>query len=108
MVGVGTASRKRLGGDRCVLFAFDGRWIDLVASRVRGEFRDALVWLGNPKAAEGADRMYVTRSWRATVGVRAVLTDRITIKAEYLRNGEYGGIPAIDNDVFSSSLVMIF
>ena len=33
----------------------------------RGEYRDAFVWLGN-------ERAYLTKSWRATVGVRWVLT----------------------------------
>ncbi len=75
---------------------------------VRGELRDAEVWLGDPTAASGADRLYVTRSWRATLGVRAALTDRLIVKAEYLRNGEYGRVPSIPNDVFTSSLVAIF
>ncbi len=34
-------------------------------------------------------------------------TDRIILKAEYLHNGEYGGIPQIKNDIFTSSLVLI-
>ena len=29
------------------------------------------------------------------------------LKAEYLRNGEYGGIPEIKNDVFMTSLLII-
>jgi hypothetical protein len=36
------------------------------------------------------------------------LTARAVLKAEYLRNGEYGGIPTVANDVFTSSLVMGF
>jgi hypothetical protein len=67
----------------------------------RGEFRDAFVWMSNQRA-------YLTKSWRATAGVRYVVTTRAVLKAEYLRNGEYGGIPAIANDVFTSSLVMGF
>jgi hypothetical protein len=73
----------------------------------RGEFRDALVWLGDPSADMGANRAYLTKSWRATGGARVVFSDRVVLKAEYLRNGEYGGIPGIRNDVFTSSLVFM-
>jgi hypothetical protein len=67
----------------------------------RGEFRDAFVWLGDQRA-------YLTKSWRATLGLRWVITARAVLKAELLKNGEYGGIPAIANDVFTTSLVMGF
>jgi hypothetical protein len=67
----------------------------------RGEFRDAFVWLSDQRA-------YVTKSWRATGGVRWVLTTRAVLKAEYLHNGEYDGVPNIANDIFTSSLVMGF
>jgi hypothetical protein len=77
-------------------------WLGLLA---RGEYRDAFVWLGNPAAPDGANRAYLTKSWRATGGVRIVFNERIMLKAEYLRNGEYGGIPEIRNDMFTSSLV---
>jgi len=73
----------------------------------RGEFRDAFVWLGDPTAEAGANRAYLTKSWRATGGVRIVFSDRVVLKAEYLHNGEYGGIPQIPNDVFTSSIVFI-
>ena len=73
----------------------------------RIEYRDAFVWLGDPNAAGGADRAYLTKGWRATGGVHINFTDRIVLKAEYLHNGEYGGIPQIRNDVFTSSLVLI-
>jgi hypothetical protein len=76
----------------------------------RGDLRDALVWLGNPNSATGtaADRIYVTKSWRATGGVRAVINEHIVLKAEYLHNGEYGRIPQIANDVFTSSLLLLY
>jgi hypothetical protein len=76
----------------------------------RGELRDALVWLGNPDSLTGigADRLYITQSWRATGGVRAVINEHIVLKAEYLHNGEYGRVPQIANDVFTSSLVLIY
>jgi len=73
----------------------------------RGEFRDAFVWLGDPSSPEGANRAYITKSWRATGGLRLAFSDRIMLKAEYLRNGEYGGIPEIKNDVFTTSLLLI-
>jgi hypothetical protein len=73
----------------------------------RGEFRDALVWLGDPNSASGADRLYLTKEWRATGGFHINFTDRIILKAEYLHNGEYGNIPQIKNDIFTSSLVLI-
>ena len=74
----------------------------------RGEMRDAVVWLGDPQAPEGANRVYITKSWRGTFGVKAVLHQRVLLKAEYLHNGEYGGIPAIANDVFTSSFLFSF
>jgi hypothetical protein len=67
----------------------------------RAEYRDALVWLGN-------ERAYVTKSWRATVGGRWVITPRAALKAEYLHNGEYGRVPQVRNDVFTSSLVLSY
>jgi hypothetical protein len=67
----------------------------------RGEYRDAFVWLADQRA-------YLTKSWRATVGLRWVLTSRAVLKAEYLQNGEYGGIPNIANNIFTTSLVMGF
>jgi hypothetical protein len=29
-------------------------------------------------------------------------------KVEYLHNGEYGGVPQIQNDVFTSSLLLMY
>jgi hypothetical protein len=74
----------------------------------RGEFRDALVWLGNPNAVGGADRLYITKSWRATFGTRIVVNEHVVIKAEYLYNGEYGQVPQIPNNVFTSSLLLMY
>jgi hypothetical protein len=80
---------------------------------LRAEFRDALVWLGDPMlsdpaATTSADRLYVTKSWRLTAGLRAVITDKLVAKAEYLHNGEYGDVPSIPNDVFTTSVVMSY
>jgi hypothetical protein len=74
----------------------------------RADLRDALVWLGNPDAPGGAERLYITKGWRATAGVRVVPSEHIVVKAEFLHNGEYGGIPLIRDDVFTSSLVLIY
>ena len=67
----------------------------------RAEFRDALVTLG-------MDRIYVTKEWRATGGVRVVVNPHMVVKAEYLHNDEYGGINEFDNDIATSSLVLFF
>jgi len=80
---------------------------------LRAELREALVWLGDPMLQASAptttaDRLYVTKSWRVTVGMRAVITERLVAKVEYLHNGEYGGVPSIPNDVFTSSVVMSY
>jgi hypothetical protein len=75
---------------------------------VRGEHRDARVWLGDGSSPTGGERMYLTRVWRATLGARMALSERVVLKAEYLRNGEYGGLPDIHNDVFTSSLVLVY
>jgi len=74
----------------------------------RGDLRDALVWLGNPASMNGADRLYITKEWRATGGVHAAISEHIVLKAEYLHNGEYGRIPQIANDVFTSSLLLVY
>ena len=67
----------------------------------RGELRDARVWLGD-------ERLYITKGWRAVGGLRFVANDHIVVKAEYLHNGEYGGVPQIRDEVFTSSLVLAF
>jgi hypothetical protein len=75
---------------------------------LRAEHRDARVWLGDGAAPMGGDRMYLTKVWRGTVGARILLSERVVMKAEFLRNGEYGGLPDIPNDVFTSSLVLMY
>jgi hypothetical protein len=81
----------------------------MVGLLARAEFRDALVFLGvpDPMADTTGNRLYVTKNWRGTGGVRVVFSDRIVLKAEFLRNGEYGGIPEIPDDVFTTSLLLI-
>jgi len=80
----------------------------LVGFLARGEVRDADVWLGDPNSLTGGDRLYITRQWRVTGGVRVVVNQHIAVKAEYLHNGEYGSIPQIADDVFTSSLVLSY
>jgi hypothetical protein len=84
-----------------------------IGALLRAEFRDALVWLGDPMLqvtdpTTTADRIYVTKSWRLTGGLRFVVSERIVAKVEYLHNGEYGGVPSIPDDVFTSSVVMSY
>jgi hypothetical protein len=67
----------------------------------RIEYRDAFVALAT-------DRAYVTKSWRATVGGRWVMSQWATLRAEVLHNGEYGRIPRVRNDVFTSSIVLSY
>jgi hypothetical protein len=74
----------------------------------RGDLRDAVVWLGNPDGPGGGDRIYITKSWRGTGGVRVVPNEHVAVKAEYLHNGEYGRVPSIRNDVFVASLVLSY
>jgi hypothetical protein len=89
------------GGGYCEL---DWMATPLFGVMGRGEYRDALVWLiGDPMG----NRLYITKSWRATVGLRFAISDRIVVKAEFLDNGEYGGVPQVKNNVFTSSLLLI-
>ena len=67
----------------------------------RAGIRDARVWLGT-------ERLYITKEWRATGGLRYVANEHVVVKAEFLHNAEYGGIPQIRDDVFTTSLVLAF
>ena len=67
----------------------------------RIEYRDAFVALDPSRA-------YLTKSWRATGGVRWVATRWAALKAEYLYNGEYGAVPHVRNNVATSSLVLSY
>jgi hypothetical protein len=67
----------------------------------RGELRDARVW-------QDTERLYLTKSWRAVVGVRLTLGPHVVAKLEALHNGEYGGVPSIPNSVVTSSLVISY
>jgi len=67
----------------------------------RAEFRNAEV-------RQGMERLYITKNWRATAGMRLSFSPNAMIKAEYSHNGEYGGTPAINDDVVTTSAVMAF
>lgn len=67
----------------------------------RAEFRDADMNLGQ-------ERMYRTRNWRATGGIRLSFSPNATLKAEFSHNGEYDGTPSIPDDVVTTSAVMAF
>src|SRR5262249_34927651 len=68
---------------------------------LRGDLRDARVTLSN-------ERLYLTKSWGATIGAKVVFTKNIAFKGEYLHNGEYGGIPQIKNDIFTTSFLVSY
>ena len=70
-----------------------------LGASVRAGLRDAFVALGTARA-------YLTKSWRVTVGLRAIITHHVVLKAEYLKNGEYGDVPEFQNDIFTTSLVL--
>ena len=67
----------------------------------RAEFRDAEV-------QQGMERLYITKNWRATAGVRLIFNPNAILKAEFSHNGEYGGVPSIPDDVVTTSAVMAF
>lgn len=68
---------------------------------LRGEARNAVVTLGD-------ERAYITKSWRWVAGARIVFNQHLVLKAEYVHNGEYGRIPKIPNDVFTTSFLAMF
>src|SRR5262249_4034101 len=67
----------------------------------RAELRDAIVSLGD-------ERIYITQNLRFVGGLRLVLDPHITVKAEYLHNRTFGGLPQFDADIFTSSLVLSY
>lgn len=73
----------------------------IVGLLARAEFRDAEI-------QQGMDRLYITKNWKATAGVRLIFNPHAIVKAEYSHNGEYGGTPSIPDDVVTTSAVMAF
>ena len=84
---------------------------DAAHRRVRAAARCATRWSGwaIPTAPGTGATGSTSRSPGApSAASAAVINEHIVVKAEYLHNGEYGGIPQIANDVFTSSLVLIY
>jgi hypothetical protein len=79
----------------------DWMFLPFLGAYARGDLRDAFVTLT-------AERAYLTKSYRVTGGLRAVLTPQAVIKAEYLHNREYGGIEEFLNDIFTTSFVFSY
>ncbi|MEO7731892.1 MAG: hypothetical protein ABIY55_13025, partial [Kofleriaceae bacterium] len=102
---------KAPGDDTAMIYALDlkqGGYVEadvLVTSIIgvlgRAEFRDAEV-------RQGLERLYITKNWRATAGVRLIFNPNAVIKAEYSHNGEYGRMPSVPDDVVTTSAVMAF
>jgi hypothetical protein len=80
---------------------FDWQVLARAGFLLRAEIRDAIVTLGT-------ERIYITKQARFTGGLRIVFNPHMALKAEYLHNREYGGIPQFRDDVFTSSLVLSF
>jgi hypothetical protein len=68
---------------------------------LRGDRRNALVHLGT-------ERAYKTDQARFTGGARWLFNPHVIAKAEYLHNQELGGMDQFNNDMFTSSLLLIY
>jgi hypothetical protein len=68
---------------------------------LRAEMRDAIVSLGS-------ERVYVTDQARLTGGLRWLFNPHVIAKAEYFHNQELGDIEQFDNDMFTSSLLLVY
>jgi hypothetical protein len=79
----------------------DWQALAMLGFMARAELRNALVSLEK-------ERIYVTKQMRFTGGLRAVFTPHILAKAEYLHNREFGGIRQFKNDMFTTSLVLVY
>jgi hypothetical protein len=73
-------------------------WLGVMA---RFDLRDAIVSVGR-------ERIYVTNGWRLTLGVHVPITTAVILKAEYLHNGELGIVPEFQNDIVTSSFLLIY
>jgi len=56
----------------------------------------------------GSERVYVTDQARFTGGLRWLFNPHIIAKAEYYHNQELGDIEQISNDMFTSSLLLVY
>lgn len=68
---------------------------------LRAELRDAFVNLGT-------ERAYVTDQARFTGGLRWLFNPHVIAKAEYYHNQELGDIEQLSNDMFTSSLLLVY
>jgi hypothetical protein len=68
---------------------------------LRADWRDAFVSLGS-------ERAYLTKQARLTGGLRWLFNPHILAKAEYFHNQELGEIEQFDNDMVTSSLLLVF
>jgi hypothetical protein len=68
---------------------------------VRADLRDAFVHLGS-------ERAYVTNQARFTGGLRWLFNPHMILKTEYYHNQELGDIEQFGNDMFTSSLLLVY
>ena len=67
----------------------------------RVDWRDAFVH-------RGTERAYLTDQLRFTGGLRWLFNPHVILKTEYFHNRELGGIEPFDNDMFTSSLLLVY
>jgi hypothetical protein len=68
---------------------------------LRADLRDAFVHFGS-------ERAYLTNQARFTGGLRWLFSPHLIMKAEYFHNQELGEIEQFKNDMFTSSLLLIY
>jgi hypothetical protein len=68
---------------------------------LRADVRDAFVHFGS-------ERAYVTNQARFTGGLRWLFSPHLILKAEYFHNQELGDIEQFGNDMFTSSLLLVY
>jgi hypothetical protein len=68
---------------------------------LRADLRDAFVHFGS-------ERAYVTNQARFTGGLRWLFSPHLIAKAEYFHNRELGEIEQFGNDMFTSSLLLVY
>ena len=68
---------------------------------LRGDWRNAFVH-------RGSERAYVTNQARITGGVRWQFNPHVILKAEYFHNQELGRVDPFDNDMATSSLLLVY
>jgi hypothetical protein len=87
--------------DLAAFLEVDYSFFSWLGALARVDFRDAIVALGT-------ERAYVSHVLRFTIGLRSVVSPNLILKVEFLRNEELGILPSIDNDVITSSLLVIY